>query len=126
MGYTTELYLTPTQIFTTKDYIYVSIYEPQGDSKKSGLYRFSKSELPNPTAIEKTNRTEDASLHIVGNTLYTNTNDNATITIFNINGTQRNIALTNGKADISMLEKGIYIYTIHSNDSVLKGKFVKQ
>ena len=35
MGYTTELFLTPTQIFTTKDYIYVSIYEPQGDSKKS-------------------------------------------------------------------------------------------
>ena len=126
MGYTTELYLTPTQIFTTKDYIYVSIYEPQGDSKKSGLYRFNKSELPNPTAIEKTNGTDDASLRIVGNTLYTNTNDNATITIFNINGTQRNIALTNGKADISILEKGIYTYRIHSRDSVIKGKFVKK
>ena len=126
MGYTTELFLTPTPDFHNQRLHLRSIYEPQGDSKKSGLYRFSKSELPNPTAIEKTNRTEDASLRIVGNTLYTNTNDNATITIFNINGTQRNIALINGKADISFLEQGIYTYKIHSRDSVIKGKFVKQ
>ena len=126
MGNIGTLYLTPTQIFTNKDYVYVSIYEPQGDSKKSGLYRFDKSELPGSTAIEKTTATEDISIRISENTLYVSSNKNLAISVFNIDGTEMNITLVNGKADISTLKRGIYTYKLLCGNRTFRGKFVRK
>lgn len=126
MGNIGTLYLTPTQIFTNKDYVYVSIYEPQGDSKKSGLYRFDKSELPGSTAIEKTTATEDISIRISENALYVSSNKNLTISVFNIDGTKMNITLVNGKADISTLKRGIYTYKLLCGNRTFRGKFVRK
>lgn len=120
-----NIYLTPTQLFATTNYIYVSVYEPQGASKKSGLYRFKKTELTPAAGIERANRNKNISIYIDGYTLCSNIEDNVTIDIFDVNGIKRNIALINGKANISFLNNGVYTYKLCIGNNVYKGKLVK-
>lgn len=120
-----NIYLTPTQLFATTNYIYVSVYEPQGVSKKSGLYRFKKTELTPAAGIERANRNKNISIYIDGYTLCSNIEDNVTIDIFDVNGIKRTIALINGKANISFLNNGVYTYKLCIGNYVYKGKLVK-
>ena len=57
--------------------------------------------------------------------LCSNIEDNVTIDIFDVNGIKRNIALINGKANISFLNNGVYTYKLCIGNNVYKGKLVK-
>ncbi|RKW49740.1 MAG: T9SS C-terminal target domain-containing protein, partial [Prevotella sp.] len=90
-----------------------------------GLYRFKKTELTPAAGIESANRNKNISIYIDGYTLCSNIEDNVTIDIFDVNGIKRNIALINGKANISFLNNGVYTYKLCIGNYVYKGKLVK-
>ena len=114
-------YFTLLSLTETEEYLYVVVYDNAWTgSGVSGLYRMAKSDLPissvEELAVAKSNVYVEGDNLVVGN-------DYECVTISTMQGVTYQVKVVDGKADISALENGIYIYALGRNNV---GKFVKK
>ena len=113
----------PTLIITSDDeYLYAAVYsEPFKETTFSGVYRYSKNQLPVANVTNTHNDKFD--VYVVDNTLYLATA--ADITIYNINGQVVATANNCNTVNINNLPQGVYLYEVTGINSHTTGKFVK-
>lgn len=108
-------------ISVTEDYVYCVIYDtPWSGTSVSGLYRLAKSDIPS-TSVNTINSDE---IEIFADSHNLNVEaDCQYVDIYTIDGVVCRLEAHEGKADISMLDSGVYIYATNKGN---KGKFVKK
>lgn len=118
------VYLSPLQMISTDKYVYLALYDVPGSKQPSGLYRIAKSDLPTLTSVEGV-ETGGSEVIVSGNTLHVNEEGLHSIDVIHADGLRETLHLVHGKADISSLKNGVYIYQFKQGNHVAKGKFVK-
>ena len=114
-------YYTLLTLVSNDEYLYVVVYDtPWSGDAISGLYRMKKSDLPivsvDGLTMAKTNVYASGECLVVEG-------DYKQVTISTMQGVAHQVKIVDGKADISALDKGIYIYALDRNHV---GKFVKK
>lgn len=124
--FVTDMYISPLQIVTDDEYIYVAMFEHMFSNRKvSGLYRMAKKDLPQGTGIDNLPALRDNGVYVDGNSL--RFEGNATVTVTDAAGKEQPVTVQTGRADISRLAKGVYVYVITTADgNRLTGKFLKK
>lgn len=116
-----DVYYTLLSLTETEEYLYVVVYDNAWNGGAiSGLYRMAKSELPISSVDELT--VAKSNVYVEGDNLVVG-NDYECVTISTMQGVTCQVKVVDGKADISALENGIYIYALDRNHV---GKFVKK
>ena len=114
-------YYTLLSMVNTEEDLYVAVYDaPWNGPAISGLYRMKKSDLP-IVSVDALTMTQ-TNVYASGDCLVVE-GDYEQVTISTMQGITHQVKIVDGKADISALDKGIYIYALDRNHV---GKFVKK
>ena len=114
-------YYTLLSLVNTDDYLYVAVYDsPWAGNSLSGLYRMAKSDLPKVSVDALP--MDEVEVYVEGGNLVVS-GDYQHVAISTLQGVTYQVEIVDGKADISSLDKGIYIYALDRNRV---GKFVKK
>lgn len=114
-------YYTLLSLVNTDDYLYVAVYDsPWAGNSLSGLYRMAKSDLPKVSVDALP--MDEVEVYVEGGNLVVS-GDYQYVAISTLQGVTYQVEIVDGKADISSLDKGIYIYALDRNRV---GKFVKK
>lgn len=118
-----RVYEIPIAMDSDDDYLYLAIYdEPNSGGGLSGVYRYSKSDLPT-AGIDNTINNFDG---VYNDDQYLYFNTAADVTIYNINGSVVMNANNRQQINIGNLQAGIYIYHVVIDNQTVCGKFIKQ
>lgn len=114
-------YYTLLTLTATDEYLYVVVYDnPWNGDKISGLYRMKKSDLPTNSVADVIG--EDKRAYVEGNNLIVGEGFDY-IDVLTIQGFSQRFDVVAGRADVSRLPKGVYIYS-YGRKNV--GKFIKK
>ena len=116
-------YMSPTQIFTDEENVYLIIYDfPGSQSMAAGLYKFPKEELERRTSITEVEIS--SSFYIDGDNIIFNEEDVRDVVIYDISGKQ--VIRNNGstQVNISILKQGIYVIEAVTSTTKIRGKII--
>lgn len=123
-----QQYLSPLIMVTDDEYVYVAVFDHMFSPNKiySGLYRWAKKDLPTEeTGID--NPMTQQSGHIYADESSLHFDGEAAVKVTDVAGKQQSVSVQPGRADISRLAKGVYVYELTTADGKkVTGKFMKK
>lgn len=118
-----EYSLWPCTSSMDDDYIYVAMYTPSSDEKNGGLWRIPRD--ADFSSVRPVIKEISLPVRISDDCISVDAPD-AVIAVFNAIGRLVPVRMIDGKADISRLLPGVYVYDIATKEGHTSAKFIKK